>query len=409
MAAGSPSRRWPDALRHLGAAAAAAVDRGHRGADEVAGRDPALDEVGRDRDEQLRLVGVEPKRHDPRPEALADAPRRALEGLHRFVRRGVRHQPDARARAPPRPPPAGPASRARPPPPARSRFFASRSSSCSAPIRSGHRIDGLGAGRLGRPLEGVEPRPDERVRAGAGHRLDAPRPRPDAPLRGDEEPADLAAGAAMRAAAQLERVVLDADGPDRLAVLLVEEGVRAALDRLGHAHERDGDGPVLADDAADLVLDRAPLVVGQRPVEREVEAQAVRRHERAGLPGALPDDVAQRPVEQVRARVVAHRVGAPIGVDLGADGLADPQPAAKRPAMDDRGRRAASGCPRRRRGRCRRPARAGRRGRRPGRRPRRRTASGRGRPRRRRGRSARRIRVPSRRIATTRPSAVVVS
>ena len=69
---------------------------------------------------------------------------------------------------------------------------------------------------------------------------------------------------AVRAAAQLEAVVLDADGPDRLAVLLVEEGVRASLDRLGHAHERDGDGPVLADDAADLVLDRAQLVVGQR-------------------------------------------------------------------------------------------------------------------------------------------------
>ena len=61
---------------------------------------------------------------------------------------------------------------------------------------------------------------------------------------------------AVRAAAQLEAVVLDADRPDRLAVLLVEEGVRAALDRLGHAHERDGDGPVVADDAVDLVLDR---------------------------------------------------------------------------------------------------------------------------------------------------------
>ena len=80
----------------------------------------------------------------------------------------------------------------------------------------------------------------------------------------------------MRAAAQLERVVLDADRADGLAVLLVEERVGAALDRLGHAHERDGDGPVLADDAADLVLDRALLVVGQRPVEREVEAEVVR-------------------------------------------------------------------------------------------------------------------------------------
>ena len=53
---------------------------------------------------------------------------------------------------------------------------------------------------------------------------------------------------------------------------------------------------------ADLVLDRAQLVVGQRPVEREVEAQVVRRHERAGLAGPLPDHVAQRPMEQMRRR-----------------------------------------------------------------------------------------------------------
>ena len=75
--------------------------------------------------------------------------------------------------------------------------------------------------------------------------------------------------------------------------------------------------------ASDLVLDGAHLVVGQRPVEREVEAQVVGRHERPGLARPLPDHVAQRAMEQVRAGVVAHRVGAPVGVDHGLDGLAD--------------------------------------------------------------------------------------
>ena len=139
----------------------------------------------------------------------------------------------------------------------------------------------------------------------------------------------------MRAAAQLEAVVLDPDGPDGLAVLLVEERVGAALDGVGHRHERDGHRAVVADDAADLVLDGALLVVGQRPIERVVEAQVVGRDERAGLPGALADHVAQRAVEQVRAGVVAHRVGAPLGIDDGLDGLADPQPAVERAAMDD--------------------------------------------------------------------------
>ena len=74
---------------------------------------------------------------------------------------------------------------------------------------------------------------------------------------------------------------------------------------------------VLADDPPDLALDRELLVVGEAAVEREVEAQVVRVHERARLARPLPHHVAQRAVEQVRARVVAHRVGAALGVHLG--------------------------------------------------------------------------------------------
>ena len=70
-------------------------------------------------------------------------------------------------------------------------------------------------------------------------------------------------------------------------------------------------------------------------VEREVEAQVVGRHQRAGLAGPLPDDVAQRAMEQMRARVVAHRVGASVGIDDRLHRLPDPQPAVERPAVDD--------------------------------------------------------------------------
>ena len=111
-------------------------------------------------------------------------------------------------------------------------------------------------------------------------------PGADAPLPGDDEPADLAGRPAVRPAAQLEAVVLDPDRAHGLAVLLVEEGVGALLDGLGHRHERDRHRAIVADDGADLVLDGALLVVGQRPVERVVEAQVVGRHERAGLAGA---------------------------------------------------------------------------------------------------------------------------
>jgi hypothetical protein len=77
------------------------------------------------------------------------------------------------------------------------------------------------------------------------------------------------------------------------------------------------------------------LVGRQGTIEREVEAESFGRDGEPALPGALADDVAERPVEQVRAGVVAHRVRPPVGVDDGAHGLADAEPAVERPAMDD--------------------------------------------------------------------------
>ena len=84
--------------------------------------------------------------------------------------------------------------------------------------------------------------------------------------------------------------------------------------------------------SASIARELIPL---ERPVQGKVEPEVVRGHERARLAGALADDVAQRPMEQMRAGVVAHRVGAPLGVDDGVDRLADPEPPVKRPAMDD--------------------------------------------------------------------------
>ena len=137
------------------------------------------------------------------------------------------------------------------------------------------------------PLELVEARVDQRVgglrrsrpRCGASPSRCCGRPRitklPICPL-----------AMAVRAAAQLVAVALDPDGADALAVLLVEEGVGAGVDRLLHRHVADDDGPILADDPPDLGLDLALLLVGQRPVEREVEAQILGRDARAGLAGA---------------------------------------------------------------------------------------------------------------------------
>ena len=160
-AAGEPVAPRAPALGHLGAAAA--LGRRSRASRPGRGRRPRCRaRRGRrvDRHEELRLVGVEAER-DRRP---TRAPPRtslahALERVDRLERRRRAPRAGRRARAPraaaTSSPGFGEPGRRRPP---CSRCFVSRSSSWSAAIRSGHRVDGLGADGLGRPLERVEPR-----------------------------------------------------------------------------------------------------------------------------------------------------------------------------------------------------------------------------------------------------------
>src|ERR1035437_7157199 len=140
------------------------------------------------------------------------------------------------------------------------------------------------------------------------------------------------------AAAQLERVALDADGADSLSILLVEEGVRARGDGLGHGLNHGRDPAILAHDPADLVLDASLLVGRQGAIERVVETKVVRRDERPGLVGLRPDDVAQGTGQQGRGRVVAHRPGPPLGVDSGGDRLPHLEPAVELAPMDEQPR-----------------------------------------------------------------------
>src|SRR4051812_34874284 len=235
------------ALCHLGTPAAPAVDVRHRGTHEVASGDPSLDERGRDADEQLRLVGVHPDRDDRIRTVLAQREGVGLHPVLRLERDSVEDEIDvtdtlARVHDGLR--------SARPELLPQGRDLGLESGD---PVADG--VDGLSTDGGSGPFEGVEPFANEGVSGDPGDGLDPAHPGADAPLAGDEEAADLSACPGVGAAAQLEAVVLDADRPDRLAVFLVEEGVRAALDRLGHAHECDGDGSVLADDAVDLVLD----------------------------------------------------------------------------------------------------------------------------------------------------------
>ena len=148
----------------------------------------------------------------------------------------------------------------------------------------------------------------------------------------DDERADVAGGADVRAAAELHAEAGNRDDADAVAVLLAEERHRAVRDRLlGRLdlgrHRRVADD-LLVDDA----LDAQELVARDGGDVHEVEAQPVGRDERARLLDVRAEHLPQRRMEQVRRRVIAARRVADLVGDLGGDDLSAPERARTRRA-----------------------------------------------------------------------------
>jgi hypothetical protein len=145
----------------------------------------------------------------------------------------------------------------------------------------------------------------------------------------------------MRAPAQLLAVAVDLDDADRLGqVLLAEEHVGAERLRGLHRHELRVHGGIAADLVVHDALDLAQRLARRGGLGREVEAHALRADPRSGLLGLLAEHVAQRPMQQVRAGVVARCAPASRVVDLGADDVPNLQLAVERPQVHDRVTRA---------------------------------------------------------------------
>ena len=68
-----------------------------------------------------------------------------------------------------------------------------------------------------------------------------------------------------------------------------------------------------------ILFNALDLVGGDRLMMREVEAQAVFRNIRALLLHVASEDAAQRGLQQVRRRVVAHDRQAALEIDLGGN------------------------------------------------------------------------------------------
>ena len=119
IASPSPSRRVPLPWAISGRPPPRPSMLRHGALDERAGRDATRHEVVADRDEQLRLVRVEPERRSRRSAACPDVLREALERVDRLEVAAPRRRTRRPARAPPRfaarspgfgrPPPAPPA------------------------------------------------------------------------------------------------------------------------------------------------------------------------------------------------------------------------------------------------------------------------------------------------------------
>ena len=165
----------------------------------------------------------------------------------------------------------------------------------------------------------------DRRRPGQG--LDPAQVGADRRLADDLDGADVAGGAHVRAAAELDRGAGLEDADD-VAVLVAEERDRAHRFGLGLARlERSR--PLVAEGlGVDEPLDLVDLLGGDRVVMREVEPEPIGADVGAGLLDVIAEHPAQRPVQQVGRGVVAAGGVTPLDVDPGgrllpgADGAA---------------------------------------------------------------------------------------
>ncbi len=169
-----------------------------------------------------------------------------------------------------------------------------------------------------RPLVRLDPV----QRTFAGHGLDAAHARGDACLVRDLEDADVARAVDVRAAAELDREVAEVQHAHLVAVLLAEQRHGTRLHGVVVAHQLRVGRHVAADLAVDDALDLGKLLRSHGLVVREVEAQPVRRDERAFLLHVLAEHLPERGVHQVRSGVIEPDRLAALGVNVCLDRIA---------------------------------------------------------------------------------------
>ena len=121
--------------------------------------------------------------------------------------------------------------------------------------------------------------------------------------------------AAAKFGAEVHAVVLDLYNANIVSVLVAEEGERPGLHRLAIAGGAPGNLKVVTHFFVRELLRLNERAAGRGFEVREVEAQPVRRDQRALLADVRAENRAQRGMQQVRAGVVTRRARPPREVD----------------------------------------------------------------------------------------------
>src|SRR3954468_1683642 len=319
-------------LRHVAAAAAAlAAELLGAGAHEADGVDRRRQVVGdADDDAGLAVAGDADDRDDARAEALLALVGEALEVAHLDAREGARHELHA-ADVADRIAAAGAAHRELAPrlgelalEPALVLDQGRQALRRLLDRRLEEAGDRMQLAALGREVA---------ARPIAGHRLEPAHARGDGALRDDGDDTDVAGAACMGAAAELDRegpvgalaagCPAHRDDADLVAVFLAEEGAGPRVDRFLDAHQLRHHRLVLEEHGVGDVGDAPYLLVADWLWMAEVEAQAVRRDERALLGNMVAENLAQGLVQKMGRGVVGANAGAAGVVDGKFEGMAD--------------------------------------------------------------------------------------
>src|ERR1700688_4531671 len=168
-------------------------------------------------------------------------------------------------------------------------------------------------------------------RTSAGHGFDAANPSGYRLFTDDFQNADIADAVNVRAAAEF--LAVKTAGSARVGngdhtnivfgIFVAEKSEGAGGQGFFQGSDIGFERGVYANFVVDLLLDVAQLLGIDGSEMSEIKTEALGRIEGAGLLDVRAESIAQRRVDEMRSAVIAHDIGAALGVSYHSDAVAD--------------------------------------------------------------------------------------